>query len=46
VTHDTRELPGMDDQTIIAVRAQTGTRLEVPDPNYGVRTWIFHFRQY
>jgi len=36
VTHDDiRELPGMDDQTIIAVRAQTGTRLEVPDPDYG-----------
>jgi len=36
VTHDDiRELSGMEEQTIIAVRAQTGTRLEVPDPDYG-----------
>jgi len=36
VTHDNiRELPGMEEQTIIAVRAQAGTRLEVPDPDCG-----------
>jgi len=34
VTHDDiREMPVMKEQTIIAVRAQTGTRLEVPDPD-------------
>jgi len=36
VTHDDiRHLPGMEEQTIIAVRAQAGTRLEVPDPDCG-----------
>jgi len=34
VTHDDiRNLQTMNDQTIIAVRASTGTRLEVPDPD-------------
>jgi len=36
VTHDDiRDMPVMKEQTIIAVRAQTGTRLEVPDPDSG-----------
>jgi len=39
VTHDDiREMPVMKEQTIIAVRAQTGTRLEVPDPDARVST--------
>lgn len=36
VTHeDIRNLETMNNQTIIAVRASTGTRLEVPDPDAG-----------
>jgi len=39
VTHDDiRNLQEMNDQTIIAVRAATGTRLEVPDPDSEDRT--------
>ncbi len=34
VTHeDLRGMKGMDDQTIIAIKAPSGTRLEVPDPD-------------
>eukprot|EP01125_Pyxidicula_operculata_P002146 TRINITY_DN12085_c0_g1_i1.p1 TRINITY_DN12085_c0_g1~~TRINITY_DN12085_c0_g1_i1.p1 ORF type:complete len:396 (-),score=62.65 TRINITY_DN12085_c0_g1_i1:92-1279(-) len=33
---DIRQLESMQDQTVIAVRASTGTRLEVPDPDAGL----------
>jgi len=37
VTHDDiRNLPGMEDQTLIAIKAPPGTRLEVPDPDEGM----------
>lgn len=37
VTHeDIRNLPGMEDQTLIAIKAPAGTRLEVPDPDEGM----------
>jgi len=37
VTHDDiRNLPSMTGQTLIAIKAPTGTRLEVPDPDEGI----------
>jgi len=37
VSHeDIRNLPGMEDQTLIAIKAPAGTRLEVPDPDEGM----------
>lgn len=33
---DMRSVPSLREQTIIAVRAETGTRLEVPDPDEGM----------
>jgi len=38
VTHeDIRNLPSMQGQTLIAIKAPAGTRLEVPDPDEGMR---------
>lgn len=34
---DMRQVPSLREQTIIAVRAETGTRLEVPDPDEGAQ---------
>lgn len=37
VTHDDlRDLPSMQGQTMIAIKAPSGTRLEVPDPDEGM----------
>ncbi|PRP84837.1 transcription factor E2F [Planoprotostelium fungivorum] len=37
ITHDdVRNLPGMENQTLIAIKAPAGTRLEVPDPDEGM----------
>jgi hypothetical protein len=33
---DLRNLPGMQGQTLIAIKAPSGTRLEVPDPDEGM----------
>ena len=39
VTHDDiRNLPSMSGQTLIAIKAPAGTRLEVPDPDEGMQS--------
>eukprot|EP01113_Clastostelium_recurvatum_P000545 TRINITY_DN10246_c0_g1_i3.p1 TRINITY_DN10246_c0_g1~~TRINITY_DN10246_c0_g1_i3.p1 ORF type:complete len:502 (-),score=59.42 TRINITY_DN10246_c0_g1_i3:10-1515(-) len=47
VTHeDIRSLPSMQGETIIAVKAPSGTRLEVPDPDEGMEQGLRRFQIY
>jgi hypothetical protein len=39
---DIRELAGMEDQTIFAIKALPGTKLEVPDPDEVCITTIIY----